>query len=117
MIAQAKCRFLPVAPRKIRSVVRLIRGLEVPQAQALLKNLNRGAAVPIAKVLHSAVANATRQGTWTPEQMVISRVLADEGPSAKRFRAAPMGRAMGFQKKSCHLTIQLDAKNGSKVKR
>ena len=113
MIAQAKARFLPVTPRKVRSVVRLIKGLEVPEAEALLKNLNRGAAAPIAKVLHSAVANATRGGTWAPEQLVISSVFADEGPGARRFRAAPMGRAMGFRKKFCHLTIQLDAK-GSK---
>ena len=110
MIAQAKGRFLPVTPRKVRSVVRLIKGLEVPKAEALLKNLNRGAAVPIAKLLHSAVANATREGTWAPEQLFISKVLADEGPGARRFRAAPMGRAMGFRKNMCHLTIQLDAK-------
>jgi len=112
MVAVAKGRFLPVSPRKIRNVVRLIRGLEVPKAQALLGNLPKQAAVPIAKVLDSAVANATRQGTWSPEQLIISKVLADEGPSAKRFRAAPMGRAMAFRKKLCHLTIQLDRKPG-----
>ena len=110
MIAQAKARFLQVTPRKIRTVVRLLRGQDVARAEALLANLNRGAAPVIAKVLGSAVANATRQGTWSKEQLFISKILADEGPSAKRFRAAPMGRAMGFRKKGCHLTIQLDAK-------
>ncbi len=98
-------------------VVRMIKGMEVPRAEAVLENLPKKASRIIAKVLHSAVANATRTGTWSKEQLVISKVLTDEGPSAKRFRAAPMGRAMGFRKKLCHLTIQLDVKNGSKVVR
>lgn len=110
MIAQAKGRFLPVAPRKIRTVTRLLKGQDVGRAQDLLANLPRGAAPVVAKVLESAVANATRTGAWSKEQLFISGILADEGPSAKRFRSGPMGRAMGFRKKGCHLTIQLDAK-------
>ncbi len=116
MIAQAKGRFLPVTPRKIRSVVRLIRGLEVSRAQAILESMPRGACKSISKVLNSAVANATRDGSWAVEQLVISRVLADQGPGARRFRAAPMGRASGFRRKMCHLTIELDVKKGSNGK-
>ncbi len=110
MITQAKARFLQVTPRKIRTVARLLRGQEVTRAEAVLANLNRGAAPVIAKVLASAVANATRNGTWSKEQLFISRILADEGPSAKRFRSGPMGKAVGFRKKGCHLTIQWDTK-------
>ena len=109
-VAVAKGRFLPVSPRKVRAVVRLIKGMEVPNAQSVLEHLPRGACGPIAKVLGSAVANATRDGSWSKEQLVISRVLTDEGPGLRRFRAAPMGKAGMFRKKMCHLTIELDAK-------
>ncbi len=117
MIARAKGRFIPVSTRKIRLVVRLLRGRDVTQAQAMLANLPKGACRPIAKVLKSAVANATRTGAWSESQLVVSRVLADEGPMLKRHRAGPMGRAMSIRKRMSHLTIELDAKEGSEVKR
>ena len=114
MIAQAKGRYISVTPRKIRLVCRLIRGQDVLRAQAILQHLSKGACKPIAKILNSAVANATRQGTVTPEQLFVSKIMADGGPSGgaahKRFRAAPMGRAAVFRKRSSHLTIELDVR-------
>ena len=112
MIAKARGRFIPVSPRKIRLVARMLRGMDVSQAQVILSTLNKGACRPIAKVLNSAVANATREGTWTEEQLVVSGIAANEGPMQKRFRAAPMGRAVEIRKRMCHLTIELDVKNG-----
>lgn len=115
MIAKARARFLMVSPRKVRSVTRLLKGVDVLRAQAILSNLPKGACRPVAKVLKSAVANATREGAWSPEQLVISKIVTDEGPSMRRFRAAPMGRAAEFRKRLCHLTIEVDArpKNGA----
>jgi len=114
MIAVARGRFLPVSPRKMRLVARLVKGMEVAQALPLLEHLKKQAARPFSKVLKSAVASATREGKTTPERLTISRIWCDEGPGARRFRAAPMGRASGFRKKLCHLTIELDLKkNGS----
>ena len=110
MVSTARGRFIPVTPRKIRLVARLLRGVDVPRAQAILENLPKGAAHPIAKVLKSAVANATRGGASGPEGLVISKIMADGGPSGRRFRAAPMGRASAFRKRMSHLTIELDVK-------
>lgn len=110
MVSKAVGKYLQVSPRKVRSVVRLIKGLEVIEAETLLGNLAKGACRPVAKVLKSAVANATRAGTWTKEQLVISRVLADGGPALKRYRAAPMGRAVPIRKQMTHLTVELDVK-------
>ncbi len=110
MVSRAVGRFLPVTPRKVRLVLRLIRGEEVPKAQAILANLSKRACGPISKVLNSAVANATRGGTWSAEQLFIARALANEGPMANRFRAGPMGRAMPIHKRFTHLTIELDAR-------
>ena len=111
MIAKARGRFIPVTPRKIRLVARMLKGRPVLQAQALLRNLSKGTCRPVAKILDSAIANATRQGTWTAERLVISRIAADEGPMVERYRAGAMGRAMPVRKRMCHLVIELDAKS------
>lgn len=110
MIAHAKGRFIPMSPRKIRLVARLIRGMDVSKAQAILRHMPKRACKPVSKVLKSAVASATREGTWTEEQLVISRISADEGPMMKRYRAAPMGRATEIRKRMTHLVVELDAK-------
>ena len=110
MVSKAKGRFIPVSTRKMRLVARMLRGLEVPRAQAVLKTLSKGACRPIGKVLDSAVANATRGGAWDPQQLVISHISANEGPMRKRYKAAPMGRAVEIRKRSTHLTIELDSK-------
>jgi len=100
----------------MRLVARQVRGMEVTRAQALLRHLPKGACLPISKVLKSAVANATRGGAWSEDQLVVSRISADEGPMMERYRAGPMGRAMAIRKRMSHLTIELDARKGSQAK-
>ena len=63
----------------------------------------------ISKVLNSAVDNAKQKGLME-DQLFISRIVADQGPSWKRFRAASFGRATPILKKTTHLTIELDLK-------
>ena len=117
MIAKARGRFIPVSTRKMRLVARMVRGLDVQRAQAILQHLPKGACRPISKVLKSAVANATRGGTWTEEQLVVPRISADESPMMERYRAGPMGRAMPIRKRMSHLTIELESKGGGQTKR
>lgn len=112
MVAKAKGRFIPVSTRKMRLVARMVRGMDVPRAQAVLQTLPKGACRPIGKVLASAVANATRGGAWDPQQLVVSHISANEGPVMKRYRAAPMGRATEIRKRWTHLTIELDVLKG-----
>jgi large subunit ribosomal protein L22 len=114
MIARAQARFLPVTPRKVRQLARLLKGMSALQAQAVLRGLPKGAARPVAKLLDSAIANATREGAWTVEQLVISKIVANEGPMMKRYRAAAMGRATLIRKRMCHLEIELDVRGGRK---
>lgn len=109
MIAQAKSKFVRVSPTKVRQVIDLIRGKDVLTSQAILTHVNKGATKMIGKVLNSAVNNAKQKGL-TEEQLVVSRVVADQGPSWKRFRAASFGRASPILKKTTHLTIELDLK-------
>jgi len=107
MIAQARGRYFRVSPTKVRQVINLIRGKDVPASLAILTHVNKGSTKAIAKVLNSAISNAKQKGLME-EQLFISKIKADQGPVWKRFRAVAFGRATGILKKTTHLTIELD---------
>ena len=109
MIAQAKGKHMRVAPAKIRRIIDLIRGKDVTTSVSILTHLDKGTKEGIVKVLNSAISNAKQKGL-TEEQLFVSRVTADQGPSWKRFRAATFGRATPILKKTTHLIIELDLK-------
>lgn len=93
-----------------------IRHRTVAEALAVLMNTNRRASRPLAKTISSAFANARRvDPTLGPEQVVISRLTADGGPVWKRFRAAAFGRAVSIHKRTTHVTVELDRKNGQRL--
>lgn len=110
MLTHATARYLRVSPRKVRQVLRLIRGLEVPRAQAVLDHLNKSATLYVRRVLKTAVASAAQKAQVGPQDLKIVKAVANEGPIGKRHRAAPMGRAVMIRKRTCHLRIELDAK-------
>jgi len=107
MIAKAKGRYFRVSPTKVRQVIDLIRGKDVRSSFAILTYVGRGSTKMISKVLNSAISNAKQKGL-DENQLYISKIVADQGPSWKRFRAAPFGRAAPILKKTTHLTIELD---------
>ena len=109
MIAKAKGRYLRVSPTKVRLILDLIRGKKVPVAQSILAHLNKPTKEKIVKVFESAVANAKLKGV-AEDQLFVSRVVADQGPVWKRFRAATFGRATEILKKTTHITVELDLK-------
>jgi large subunit ribosomal protein L22 len=109
MIAKAKGKFLRVSPSKIRQVLDLIRGKDVPAAGTILTHLNKPVKEKVVKVFNSAVSNAKQKGL-AEDQLVVSKVVADQGPVWKRFRAATFGRASGIIKKTTHITVELDLK-------
>ena len=111
MIAHAQAKFLRGSPRKVGLVIDLIRGKGVLESEGILANVNKGCTKMIRKLLHSAVSNAKQKGLME-EQLVISKVTADQGPSWKRYRAASFGRAAPILKRTTHLTIELDLKVG-----
>ena len=109
MIAHARGRYIRVSPMKMRLTIDLIRGKDIPSSFAILTNLEKGTTKTISKVLNSAVSNAKQKGL-TEEQLYISKITADQGPSWKRYRAASFGRASEILKRTTHLTIELDLK-------
>jgi large subunit ribosomal protein L22 len=114
---QATAKFVRISPRKARLVTDNIRGRSVPEARTILAFTERAAAVEIEKVLRSAVANAESNPElhWNGDNLVVSAVFVDEGPTLKRWRPRARGRASKIFKRSCHITVVLApaATNGS----
>ena len=104
---QATARYVRTSARKARLVADLVRGKSVADAQAILAYSTRAAAVPVRKVLQSAVANADHNHGLDPRELVLARVTVDEGPTLKRYRPRAMGRATSLHKRTCHITIGL----------
>ncbi len=109
MIARAQGKYLRVSPTKIRKIMDLVRGKPVPVASTILAHLNKPTKEKIVKVFESAVANAKQKGL-TEEQLVVSKIVADQASVWKRFRAASFGRASEVLKKTTHITVELDLK-------
>ncbi len=106
-IVRAKARYVRVAPRKARLVANQIRGMQVDQARTLLAFSSRGAARDLARLLDSAAANAEANHELVADDLRITDVRVDEGPTLKRWRARARGRATRIDKKTSHLSVAL----------
>ena len=91
--AKAIARTVRIAPRKVRLVVDLIRGKQIGEAVAILRHTPKAASPVVEKVLKSAVANAEHNYELDINNLVVSEVFVDEGPTLKRFRPRAQGRA------------------------
>ena len=107
MISKASVNFVRISPRKVRYVIDLIRAKKVKQAQAILSGAPRRAADIIMKLLNQAVDAAEKNSQVPADNLFISKVLADGGPTMKRFRAASMGRASVIRKRTSHIELEL----------
>ena len=114
MIAKAIARYVRMTPRKVGYIATPLRRKTVAEAFLLLAAANRRAAQPVRKLVASAFANARqRYPELREEDVVISKLIANEGPRWKRFRAAAFGRASRILKRTTHITVELEKKNGS----
>ena len=107
--AQATARYVRTSAQKAGLVLDLIRGKDVNRALATLKYTRKGIAEDISKVLRSAIANATNKEGFSGDvdRLFVSACYANQGPSAKRVRPAPMGRAFRVLKRTAHLTVHV----------
>jgi large subunit ribosomal protein L22 len=108
MEAQAKAANVRISPRKVRLTLNLIRNKQVGQAIAILKNSQRNSSPVVAKLLQSAISNASNQDPNTDvDSLYVSRATADEAMTIKRFRPRAMGRASRINKRGSHITISV----------
>jgi len=107
--AAATARYVRTSAQKAGLVLALIRGKDVNRALAALTFTKKGIAGDIAKVLRSAIANAqTKDGfSGDVDRLYVSAAYANQGPSQKRVRPAPMGRAFRVLKRTAHLTVHV----------
>jgi large subunit ribosomal protein L22 len=107
--ARATARYVRTSAQKAGLVLALIRGKDVNRALATLKFTRKSVAGDIAKVLRSAIANAQQKEGFSGDvdRLYVSACFAGQGPSAKRVRPAPMGRAFRVLKRTAHLTVQV----------
>jgi large subunit ribosomal protein L22 len=106
---RAEAKWVRVSPRKARLVAEHIRGRSVPEARTVLAFTQRAAARELEKVLRSAVANAESNPNlnWNGDDLVVSTVYVDEGPTIKRWRPRARGRVGAIKKRTCHITIKV----------
>ena len=108
LVGHARLRYLGTSAQKARLVVDLIRGKGVEQALATLRYTNKSVARDLVKVLDSALANArVKKPEVDVDRLFVKTAFVDGGPSLKRIRPAPMGRAFRVQKRMCHVTLGL----------
>ena len=110
--AQATAKYIRTSAQKAGLVLDLIRGKDVNKALTALQFSNKSVARDIAKVLRSAVANVQQKEGFggDVERLFVSKCHADNGPSMKRVRPAPMGRAFRVVKRTTHLTVEVTEK-------
>lgn len=114
---RAALRNSSIAPNKVREVLNLIRDVEYDRASDILAHTDRAAAPVIAKLLHSAAANAEHNDGLDPRELFVATCYADEGTTLKRWRPRARGRATRIRKRSCHITIILARMPDEKIAR
>jgi large subunit ribosomal protein L22 len=113
VIAKARLKWLGVSAQKTRLVVDQVRGRQVGDALAILHYSEKRVARDLEKLVKSALANAQQaKPDVDVDALVVTRATVDEAPPLKRSRARSMGRVYRVLKRACHVTIDLDARNG-----
>jgi large subunit ribosomal protein L22 len=111
MEAIAKLNNYPTSPRKMRLLADLVRGMQVNKALAVLEHNPKHPAVPLAKLVKSAVFNWKAKNEGVDEAaLVVKTVFVDGARSIKRMRPAPQGRGYRVRKRSNHVTVIVDIK-------
>lgn len=107
---KATLRYLQMAPRKVRLVADVIRGMQATKARLQLEHLPQRASLPLKKLLLSGIANAKHNFRLKEEDLYISSLQVDGGPMLKRMFPRSRGRADVKRKRMSHITLVLSNK-------
>ncbi|MBK8241453.1 MAG: 50S ribosomal protein L22 [Deltaproteobacteria bacterium] len=106
-MSTARLSHVRIAPRKLRVLAKMLRGMPVTRAINSLRFMNKSGSREFFKLLVSAVANAEDRGQGDVDALVVKTVLVDQGPVLKRWRPRAMGRANRINKKTSHVFVEL----------
>ena len=104
---QAHLRFLPMSAQKVRLVVDLVRGKGANDALEMLRFVPKAAALPVRKLLASAVANAEENFGVSRDDLIVAKIFADEAPTRKWRRFGARGRFKPILRRNSHVTVVL----------
>ena len=119
MEAVAKLNNYPTSPRKMRLLADLIRGMEVDKALGVLQFNPKHPAVPLYKLLKSAINNWEQKNAEAKVEdagLIVKTIMVDGGRVIRRMRPAPQGRGYRIRKRSNHVTLVVDSKTIKPVK-
>ena len=105
MEVSAKLKYIHISAQKCRLVADQIRGLNVSHAVEVLEFSPKKSAAIVKKVLDSAIANAEHNEGADIDELKVTQIFVDEGPTQRRFQARAKGRACKILKRSSHLTV------------
>lgn len=111
----ASARYLRIAPRKMRLVTNMVKRMHVLSAIRQLEHTNKKAAGMLVKLLKSAVANAKNNFSIEPDRLYIKNLTTDMGTVMKRYMPRARGSAFTIQRKTCHVNVVLESREGGKA--
>jgi len=107
MEVKAVLRYVRISPQKVRKVIGTVKGEPVERGLGLLKFMPQKGAKIVEKLVRSAVANADQNPDMDVDSLVIRNIVADQGPTLKRFKARARGRGTRILKRTSHITVIL----------
>ena len=107
MEVKAVAKYIRISPQKVRLIIDVVKGKQVEVGLDMLKFMPQKAASIIEKVIRSAVANADQYPDIDVDSLVIRNIIANQGPTLKRFRARARGRGTRILKRTTHITVIL----------
>lgn len=108
---RAKAKYVHISPRKIHKIVGAVKGQPVETGLNKLKFMPQKSAALVEKIVRSALANAEQSANVDIDDLIIQNVIADQGPTMKRFRARARGRGTRILKRTSHITVTLAEKS------
>jgi large subunit ribosomal protein L22 len=107
---RATAKHVRISSRKVKLVIDLIRGKSVEEANMILTQTPKAAALPVLKVMNSAIANAENNLEMNRADLYVAEAYANQGPTWKRIMPRARGSADRIRKRTSHITIVLDRK-------
>lgn len=108
MEVRAVSKYVRISPQKVRILVDVVKGKPVEAALEMLKFMPQKAAAIVEKIIRSAVANADQHPDIDVDALVVGNIIADQGPTLKRFKARARGRGTRILKRTAHITVVLE---------
>ena len=111
--ARASAKYVRMSPPKVRFMLDLIRGKHVDEARRVLQFTPKAPSHDLTKILNAAVSNAEQTLRVPADSLFVTRCWADEGPTLKRWRPRALGRAYRVRKRTTHITIVVQPREGT----